>query len=220
VIIVVAAIVAVLTVPISGRSLGPLGRVSWRSAWMVWLTIGTQLVITMVPAFPTRVGEALHLLTFVSAAAFIWANRQIPGTLLIALGAGLNLAAIAANSGTMPASPWAWRTAGFATLTDGFENSNVVTSARLPWLGDVFAIPHGWPFANVFSIGDVIIVIGVGYFAHRVARSATAASGNELGEQLGRRRRDGRAPSGVVEHDQVATVQVDNLSASLATDHH
>jgi len=30
----------------------------------------------------------------------------------------------------------------------------------------VFAIPKGLPFANVFSVGDVIVVIAIAYFVH------------------------------------------------------
>ncbi|MEP1124001.1 MAG: DUF5317 family protein [Ilumatobacter sp.] len=56
-----------------------------------------------------------------------------------------------------------------------FENSNVNADARLAFLGDVFAIPANWPLANVFSIGDVIIVVAATYLAHvwcrRTARS-------------------------------------------------
>ena len=82
----------------------------------------------------------------------------------------MNLAAIAANNGTMPASPWAWRVAGLPTMTGDFENSNVTSDARLWWLGDVFAIPKGWPFANVFSAGDLVIVVAMAYFAHAWCR--------------------------------------------------
>jgi hypothetical protein len=39
----------------------------------------------------------------------------------------------------------------------------------LPWLGDVFAVPHGVPFANVFSVGDVLVVAGAAW----LVRSAT-----------------------------------------------
>jgi hypothetical protein len=211
----------VLTVPLSGKSLAPLGQITLRRVWLVWLSIGTQLLITVIPGFPETAGEVLHLLTFASAAAFMWANRYIPGTLVIALGAGLNLAAIAANGGTMPASAWAWRTAGFDALTSGFENSNVVASPRLSWLGDVFAVPSGWPLANVFSVGDAIVVVGVAYFAHRTARaSSPQASGDQLGQQFWSGSGDGRAAGSVVEYGQVAPVQVDDVRASLAADHH
>jgi hypothetical protein len=88
----------------------------------------------------------------------------------------LNLAAIAANNGTMPASEWAWHTAGFPVLVDEFENSNVAHGARLAWLGDVFAIPKSWPLANVFSVGDIMIVLAVGYFAHTWCRRNAGVS--------------------------------------------
>jgi len=161
--ILVASVFAILTVPLSGHSLGPLADLSLNRAWLVWLTIAVQLPITLL-TLPASLGQPLHLLTFVLAAAFVCSNWRMPGVPLLAAGAGLNLAAVAANGGTMPASESAWHMAGFPTLVGDFENSNVVANARLPWLGDVFAIPHGWPFANVFSIGDVIVVIAITYF--------------------------------------------------------
>jgi MFS family permease len=39
-------------------------------------------------------------------------------------------------------------------------------------LGDVFAIPHGLPFANTFSIGDVLLVAGATFFVYRNGRSS------------------------------------------------
>jgi hypothetical protein len=173
-IIVAASIAAILTVPLAGRSLAPLARLSLRRVWLVWLSIALQLVITLIPRFPNWLGQPVHLLTFALSATFLWSNRHLPGALLVALGAGMNLAAIAANNGTMPASSWAWHTAGFPVVAGHFENSNIVHGARLPWLGDVFAIPKGWPFANVFSAGDVVIVIAVAYLAHAWCRRSGA----------------------------------------------
>ena len=178
-IIVVASIIAILTVPLTGRSLAPLATLPVRRVALVWLAIVLQLVITIVPGFPNQIGQPLHLFTFVLSAAFIWCNRHIPGVVFVAVGAGLNLAAIAANGGTMPASSWAWRTAGFSTLTGGFENSNVVHDARLSWLGDIFAIPRAWPLSNVFSIGDVIVVIAIAYFAHTWCRRPVPRASGE-----------------------------------------
>lgn len=220
-IIVAAALLAVLTVPLSGRSLGPLARLSLRRVWLVWTTIAVQLIITLLPAFPESAGRGLHLLTFAAAAVFIWSNRRIPGTTLIALGAGLNVAAIALNGGTMPASSWAWRTAGLPLPADGFTNSTLTQSARLEWLGDVFAIPRGWPLANVFSIGDVVIIVGVCVLAHGVCRASDPrAGGDEERQQLGGRGRNRGASRTVVEHHQIAPVEVDDVRSGLTADHH
>ena len=42
-------------------------------------------------------------------------------------------------------------------------------------LTDIFAIPHGIPFANVFSVGDVLIGLGVAV-ALAVAMKRAAAT--------------------------------------------
>jgi hypothetical protein len=62
----------------------------------------------------------------------------------------------------------AWRKAGLHTIPpEVFENSRALSSPRLAFLGDVFYVPASWPLSNVFSIGDVLIVVGSTYLAHR-----------------------------------------------------
>lgn len=49
-----------------------------------------------------------------------------------------------------------------------------IASGRLSallFLGDVFAIPASWPFANVFSVGDVLIAVGAAYSIHATCGS-------------------------------------------------
>ena len=78
------------------------------------------------------------------------------------------LLAIAANNGAMPANMTAWRRAGLPEIPpEVFTNSRALASPRLAFLGDVFYVPASWPLSNVFSIGDVLIVIGSTYLAHR-----------------------------------------------------
>ncbi len=60
-----------------------------------------------------------------------------------------------------------------------FTNSDAVEGANLAFLGDVFAIPAGWPGANVFSVGDVVIVLGALLALH-------ALCGSRLGARLPR----------------------------------
>jgi lipoprotein signal peptidase len=37
----------------------------------------------------------------------------------------------------------------------------MTSDTLLPWLGDVFYLPSWVPFSNVFSIGDVLIAVGI-----------------------------------------------------------
>ena len=71
----------------------------------------------------------------------------------------------------MPASAQALRTAGLVADPDVYSNSVLLSDPRLLFLGDVFAVPKSWPLANVYSIGDLVIVFGAAYTVHRVTGS-------------------------------------------------
>lgn len=147
-----------------------LAALPLRHVWMVWAAFLTQLVVLQFVAasLPTTVSEIIHLATYATLVLFVVANRRVPGAPLIALGTSCNLVAIAANGGTMPANMGAWERAGLAPISPGeFANSAALSDPKVAFLGDVFAIPAGWPLANVFSIGDVLIVVGGTYLAHR-----------------------------------------------------
>ena len=74
----------------------------------------------------------------------------------------------------MPASRGALETAGLDVQSGQFANSDYVEGAHVAFLGDVFAVPAGWPGANVFSVGDVLMLVGVFLAVH-------AAAGSRLG---------------------------------------
>ena len=120
-------------------------------------------------------------MSYALAVAFLFVNRRVTGLWIVALGGGLNLAAIAANHGVMPATNAALRYAGREVVTVGFSNSNAVAHARLAFLGDVFAVPKGFPLANVFSIGDVLLVLGIGVILHVAARKPVCAETDRSG---------------------------------------
>ena len=154
-------LVALVSVPLTGGRLGELAEVRLRQRWTILAALAIQILITTIlPEGSASLHAGLHLGTYVLAGVFVAANRRLPGMLLIALGAGLNLLVIAANGGVMPADPGALERAGLPTVSGEFENSAALANPRLPFLGDVFAIPASLPFANVFSIGDVVLLVG------------------------------------------------------------
>ena len=111
------------------------------------------------------------------AAVFLVINRRLPGMPFLAFGSAANLAAIVANGGVMPASAWATRVSGLTSPGDEFANSRMVEDPHLLFLGDVFAIPDSWPFSNVFSIGDVALVIGGAILIHTTCETRLTRAG-------------------------------------------
>jgi hypothetical protein len=145
-----------------------LAQLPLHGLWLVWLAFVSQILVFEVVGhhIPVWTSNATHLGTYGLCVAFLYRNRGLPGCWIITAGAAANLAAIVANRGTMPANADAWQRAGLPEPT-AFENSAAVDDPKLSFLGDVFYIPDRFPLANVFSIGDVLIVIGGTYLAHR-----------------------------------------------------
>jgi hypothetical protein len=146
---------------VGGRLQG-LSSIHFRWAWVFLLGLAVQLVL-FSDYVTARIGEAgvpIYVGSTLAVAAVIALNLRIRGMPIVLLGAVSNLVAIVANGGYMPASVEAIRSLG-KPVKDGYSNSSFVSDPALPWLTDIFALPPWLPFSNVYSIGDVLIGLGV-----------------------------------------------------------
>src|SRR3954451_7718617 len=176
---------ALMTVPLCGGRLGALGEVRLRAVWLVFAALAAPVVIISVVAGGGHAfHEGGHLGTHAVAGVFAWLNRRVPGMVIAGIGGALNLAAIAANGGVMPARPGALRAAGLSDRSATFENSAAVAHPHLAWLGDWFALPASWPVSNVFSVGDVVLALGVAGCLHLICAPRPA---RRLGHPSGTR---------------------------------
>ncbi|MEX2274238.1 MAG: MFS transporter [Actinomycetota bacterium] len=178
--------VAILAVPLFGGQLRKLASLRFSQPWLLLLALGLQIALFAADGDQTPLRAAAHFGSYALAFAFLYRNRSIPGMWLIALGAAANLIAITANGGVMPAAPHALATAGLP-IDSGtvFENSAALRDPNLLVLGDVFALPASLPFANVFSVGDLLIVLGAVVTIHRITGSRLVpAGGREFGPVL------------------------------------
>jgi|SRR5215217_7623394 len=167
----------VLTVPLAGGRLSRLETIRLRWLWLAFMAFGLQVVlVTVVPEGDTGLHRILHLATYALVGACVLRNLDLRFLWVAAVGGLLNLIAIAANGGVMPASRGALATAGLDVQSGSFANSDFVDDARLALLGDVVAIPAAWPGANVFSVGDVVMLVGVFLAVHAAAGSRLAGS--------------------------------------------
>lgn len=182
--LVVLTVLAVATVPLAGGRLGRLGALRLRGLWVLAGALGIQvLVISVIPGADETANRALHLGTYVAVLVWVAWSRGLPWRWPLVAGGFLNFLVIAVNEGVMPASRAAVRLAGLGGPA-GFENSAPLADARLGFLGDVFAVPASWPLANVFSIGDVLIVVGVFLVVHRQCESFLAYLLARLGDAV------------------------------------
>ena len=173
--VLVASVVAVLSAELFGGRLSRLFQVRLRASWLPLAALALQIVILqVVQGGPRPLLIGIHIATYVMAAAFIWLNRSVPGLLLVAAGAVCNGVTIALNDGTLPASASALAAAHIHKDPTVFLNSGAVAHPVLGFLGDVFAWPAPLPLANVFSVGDLLVVLGAGYGAHRISGSRLA----------------------------------------------
>jgi len=149
----------------------------WRWPLLIWVTLAVQVAAVEVD-MPHGLAAILHVLTYVVAVGFLWANRRATGMWIVVAGALSNGVVIALNGGTLPASKAATAAAGIDSDL-AFANSGVLENPVLPWLGDVFAWPAPLPLANIFSVGDVLIVVGVWVAAWSGTRRFGAAGAAE-----------------------------------------
>jgi Family of unknown function (DUF5317) len=171
----VVTLLGIASVPLAGGRLAALTEVRLRHAWLIPTALAIQAYITTIDPNGSRGAHvAAHLGSYLLAGAFVVANRDLPLIWLVALGGALNLLVIAMNGGVMPADADALRRAGWPAVSDQFENSIALAHPRLLFLGDVFAVPRWVPFANVFSIGDVLLVLGGIAVVHRLCGSRLA----------------------------------------------
>ena len=158
-------------VPLARGRFRALAQLTLAKPILLWLAVGVQvLVLFVIPRSPHPALGVAHVASYVLAGSFLWFNRLIPGAGLLALGGALNGLVIAINGGTLPASASSLARAGLVQPTGRFLNSGVLTHPRLAALGDFFGTPAAFPAANVFSVGDVFILIGAAYGVHRVCQ--------------------------------------------------
>lgn len=122
-----------------------------------------------------RLGPAIYILSTLAVFVAVARNWRLVGMPIVALGALSNLVAITANGGFMPADPGALARAGFGGLGD-HTNSVVLAHPAFQPLTDVYALPAGIPLANVFSVGDVLIGLGVMVVIVAAMRRRSAAA--------------------------------------------
>ena len=168
-------IVAILIGVILGYALGGrlscLARLRFRHRWLILLSLMIQLAIFPLigsrPLLPYATAF-FHLLSYGLIFLFLVLNYRSFPLIAVGIGAASNLIVIAVNGGYMPSSLLALSRAGaekmVAHLMEADTYGNVIRMSeqtRLNALGDLLYLPKGIPLATAFSVGDLMIGLGL-----------------------------------------------------------
>jgi hypothetical protein len=124
---------------------------------------------------------SILLLSAACLASFCWLNRRQHGIVLITAGVGLNMAVMAANGGYMPISPAALARRIDVQIAPGTllpATKDIVLEdheARLALLGDRLLLPGRLASLATWSIGDFVLIAGVGRLLWQTMKGTTHA---------------------------------------------
>ncbi len=160
-----------------GGRIAQLGRLPLKITWLIPISLVIQLLI-----FPLFVAQPViawgtqyfHIGSYLLLVVFVVINRRVVPLVSAGIGMMANFIVIVVNGGYMPVSVTALSRMGAETviaLLQQYEYfGNVVLMSEktaLNFLGDILYLPPFIPFAAPFSIGDVIISIGIGWLVVR-----------------------------------------------------
>jgi hypothetical protein len=145
-----------------------------RFLWLVPVAFVPQMVVAYLPGLgrvrASQWANAALPASLIVFLAFVWLNRRLPGMSILLAGLILNLVVIAANGGWMPISPeTASRLGGGAAAQMAVSGSRfgqkdvllLPQETRLGFLADRFLLPGWFPYQVAFSLGDILVAIGV-----------------------------------------------------------
>lgn len=166
---------AIFAVYLTGGNLKWLVNRPLRFKWLVLTALFIQVFIFSGMPFtsylPSLYVGIIHVISYLLLLSFIMLNVKVAGIAILGLGALSNAIVIAANGGFMP-SP---------LIPSGSIFKNIIgisPESRLLFLSDILSLPE-WPLLpEAFSIGDVLIIIGMFVYLlinSRKPKSDTAA---------------------------------------------
>jgi hypothetical protein len=145
-----------------------------RYLWLIFTAFLPQFVVIYLPTarsiFPDLIVAVILSASQIILLVFVWLNRHLFSMLIVLCGVTFNLSVMIVNGGFMPIKP---QTASQLVSEDTLRNiqpgnrfgaKDILLpqqQTRFEWLADRFLLPAWFPYQVAFSVGDVLIALGV-----------------------------------------------------------
>jgi hypothetical protein len=156
------------------KTASQIASIPLHAPWLALVALALQVPLLRAPFSPTQqvmAAKALFLLSHLLLLIFVWLNRRLVGIQIVGLGVLCNLIVILANGGFMPITPQTLvRINPGSTLdqwTVGFHyggSKDVILAQQdttLWVLSDTLVLPPPFPWPAAFSVGDLLIAVGI-----------------------------------------------------------
>ena len=177
---IVAALLGGAFGSLRGGHLSNLTDLSLRWSALPLLAVGLQAFVIHGPgkaeAGPYTVPALVILASYGLLLITVLVNLRLPGMAWLGLGVALNLLVMVVNGGWMPVTPDLLATAGFAETPSAILPGQRVLASKdvvmvsqeihLRWLSDMFIMSKLGILSAVFSVGDVVMMLGVFQLIH------------------------------------------------------
>jgi len=157
-----------------GGALERIAAIPLRYAWLVLLALALQWPLLRAPAGlrqQTDVQQVLFWASHLLLLAFVALNWRLTAVKIVGLGVAGNLIVILANGGLMPITPETlvqinpgsslaqWP----AGAHYGYSKDIILSrQGTVLWpLSDILVLPPPFPWPTAFSLGDLIIALGI-----------------------------------------------------------
>jgi hypothetical protein len=156
------------------RTASQIASIPLRTPWLVLVALALQVPLLRAPLGPTQqvgVAQALFLLSHLLLLTFVWLNRWLVGIQIVGLGVLCNLLVILTNGGFMPITQQTLVRINPGSILEqwpvGYHYGNskdviLLQEATVFWfLSDILVLPPPFPWPAAFSVGDVLIALGI-----------------------------------------------------------
>ncbi len=192
----VAIVVALLIVPLTGGRFRQLGKIQLHRVWLLFAGLGLQILVELVDLPRARyddLGLAILLASYVMIIGFGLSNLLLTGMGVITVGIAMNAFVIALNQG-MP-----YRAPAGEKLETTVKHRPEKSDDVLPELGDYIVL--GEPVNSSISFGDLVIAVGLVDLTFRASRRPRRS-------RKGRRESEDDSPGDQIDLDAAETVEL------------